>query len=299
MSKKKMKILLLDIDSKIPNLALMKISAYNKRVGNDIIFNFLLASHDADQIYMSVIFTKNLSQAKSFDITGKAIIGGSGTGNYSLTLPDEIEHIMPDYDLYNASYSMGFTTRGCLRKCPFCIIPKKEGNIRPVADIYEFWDQRHDTIILLDNNILAATDHFFKITEQLKQENLKVDFNQGLDFRLLTDEICQELKSVRKIKGRLRFAFDSITDTQKVEAAIDMLKKYELNQNLWYVLTGFNSTFEEDLQRLELLRKYNQRAYVMRYGESQKNKKLIQLARWANQPHLFAKMDFNHFLKVA
>ena len=143
------KIGLIDIDSKIPNLALMKISAYFKGLGDDVELTAPLFANQYDQVFASKVFTYSSMPV----LPEQAIVGGSG---YSLKtcLDEDMEHIMPDYDLYpGMDYSLGFTTRGCSRKCPFCIVPEKEGRIRFNADVYEFWDRRHKKIILLDNNI--------------------------------------------------------------------------------------------------------------------------------------------------
>lgn len=290
-----MKVLLLDIDSKIPNLALMKLSAWHKQQGNEVIFNFPLASSFCDKIYASVIFPENRLKAKMMDITGRAIIGGSGSGNWDC-LPDEIDKIKPDYDLYDMDYSLGFTTRGCIRNCSFCIVPKKEGKIKAVADIYNIWDKKHNKVVLLDNNILALKDHFFKIAAQLKYEKLTVDFNQGLDFRLLDIDVCKELKRL-KHSTEYRFAFDNPNDSDKILKAIELLKSTGINRANWYVLVGFNTTFEQDLFRFELLKKQGQRAYCMRYKSVKKETKYIRLAEWVNQRHLFAKMGYYDYLQ--
>ena len=119
-----MKIGLYDIDSKIPNLALMKLSAWHKQQGDQTELFFPLMSKSYDKIYASQVFTK------SHPVYRYDEIGGSGTKNWSIVLPDEIEHIYPDYELYNCNYAMGFTTRGCIRKCPFCIVKDKEECIK-------------------------------------------------------------------------------------------------------------------------------------------------------------------------
>ncbi|GAH52847.1 unnamed protein product, partial [marine sediment metagenome] len=193
----------LDVTSKrrpFPNLALMKLSAYHKSKGDEVYLNFPLIQPDIT--YASCVFTWNGRRRDG--LPPEAIIGGSGV-DLKAELPPEVEHIMPDYSLYpNVDFSMGFTSRGCIRKCPWCIVPEKEGQIKPWARIYEFWDRRHTKITLLDNNLLAAPN-WRQTMEDLIAEGLKVDFNQGLDIRLLNEENLDYLKRVKA--SELRFAF--------------------------------------------------------------------------------------------
>ena len=284
------KIGLIDVDSKIPNLALMKISTYYKQKGYQVELTEPQFVDIYDKIFVSKVFAH--SELPIFPPC-ELEIGGSGY-DLDLKLPDNIECLMPDYSLYlNSNYSLGFTTRGCIRKCPFCIVPQKEGKIQAVADLYDIWNRNHEKIVLLDNNILAAPKHFFKITSQIKKENLVVDFNQGLDCRLLTKLVAKELKSLRR--PFLRFAFDNVKYEKKVLEAIDLLRKHGINGASWYVLVGFDSTIREDLYRLNLLKKLGQRCYVQRYNCC-KEKIYIPMARWANQFHIFMGMSFKQFI---
>ena len=141
-----MKILIVDIDSKIPNLALAKICKYHQDKGDKIYYDMPLIQ--TDKIYVSCVFTKNRHKAEQWE--GKAEIGGSGY-NLTTTLPPEIENIKPHINL-------GFTTRGCIRNCEFCIVPKKEGKIRIVGELLDLWDGKAKDIAVLDNNILAFTE---------------------------------------------------------------------------------------------------------------------------------------------
>ena len=283
------KIGLIDIDSKLPNLALMKLSAYYKKKGCMTELTYPLFSQNYDRVFASQIYT--WTESPSF--FGEVELGGSGV-SLEKELPIKIEQMRPDYDLYpDMDYSMGFTTRGCSRKCPFCIVPKKEGKIRAVATIQDIWDRRHEKIILFDNNILALSKHFFKIISELKKDNLWVDFNQGLDHRLLDNDICRALKSIRH--REFRFAFDNISYEKSVLKAIEMLKKAGLKRNFWYVLVGFDSTIDEDLYRLNLLRQHKQNAYVQRYNFNPAPE-YIAMAEWANQHHIFYHYTWKQFL---
>ena len=240
-----------------------------------------LEHHLFDKIYCSSIFTHS---NKSY-VTHDMICGGSGF-DLATTLPPEIEMMKPKINI-------GFTTRGCIRKCPFCIVPEKEGKIKVVGDIYDFWDGKSRNITILDNNILAAKKHFKNISRQIKIENLKVDFNQGLDHRLLTNKIAAILKSLRY--KEYRFSFDSISFESSVCEAIDILHNHDIKWSMWYVLVGFDSTYDEDLFRLRLLKSHNQKAFVQRYNGIS-NAFYNELAGWVNQHRFFNKYTFDEFV---
>lgn len=283
------KILLIDVDSKIPNLALMKLSAYHKSKGDNVLLDWYFGKYDV--VYASCIFKENKNLLRELPFAN-VIKGGSGTEDWSITLPDHVEHIMPDYDLYHSDYSMGFVSRGCFRACEYCIVPSKEGKLRENADIYEFWDKRHKNIVLLDNNILGLQKHFFKICEQILKENLIVDFNQGLDIRLMDNEFAKILKSLRH--KEYKFAFDNMKDEEAVKTGIETLKRYGINRNTFYVLVGFDTNIRQDLYRLNALKELGQNAYVMRY---KKDRKYVPLAQWANQHNILRTHTFEEFCK--
>jgi hypothetical protein len=281
----KQRISIIDIDSKIPNLALKKIEKYHVGLGNEVVWNNDLMASVSEKIYVSCVFTKNRHLAEKYE--GVAEIGGSG---YSLetTLPPGIDSVLPHINL-------GFTTRGCIRQCPFCIVPKKEGSIRIEGDLLDLWDGKARDVVILDNNILALPEHFRLICEQAKENKIRLDFNQGLDHRLLSQDIVDLLKSISHIE--YRFAFDNSAYEKSVLSAIQLLKKNKINRCSWYVLAGFDSSFEDAIDRLNLLRDNNQNAYLQRYESCNGDKRYVALARWANQRHLFQAMTFNQFLK--
>jgi len=276
-----MKILLIDIDSKIPNLALKKIEKYYKDKGNEIIWNKPKMRNTVDKIYVSCIFDYNKNKCKEWKGSGE--IGGSG---YSLKkiLPKAIESVKPRINL-------GFTTRGCMRNCPWCIVPRKEGDVRVIGDLFDLWDNKSKDVKILDNNILALPNHFELICRQARESKIRIDFNQGLDHRLLTPEIVGLLKLISHIE--YRFAFDHPAYLSSVNRAITLLQKNKINRCMWYVLVGFNTTFQEDLQRVQYLRSRNQNGYIMRY---KKERIYIPLAKWVNQPWLFRKMTWKQFM---
>lgn len=266
-----MKVLLIDIDSVIPNLALKKIEKYHRDKGDEVLWNMELMRYSCDKVYVSCIFDWNKFKCNEWR---DCEIGGSG---YSLdiNLPKEIDEIKPHIN-------MGFTTRGCIRSCYFCIVPKKEGKIHPVGDIYDIWDGKSKELSILDNNILALPKHFKLIISQIRKEKLLVDFNQGLDHRLLTDELCKELVSVRN--KEIRFAFDDIAYKPSVLRAIEILKKYGRDKfnTRWYVYVGVKDTFDTIYERLAILKENKQGAYVMRDRKVYGNKMVMALSQWAN-----------------
>ncbi len=283
-----MQVLLLNIDSKLPNIALKKIEMYHKLQGDKVTWD---KSHffGADKVYASVIFTKSMPKFDKDYLTHRPGIEVGGTGY------DLMKVLPPEIDGMRLRINYGFTTRGCIRKCKFCFVPEKEGNIKAVGDIYEVWDGISDQVILFDNNILALPLHFEKICNQLTKEKLKVDFNQGLDIRLLTPSVCELLNGLRLSNG-IRFAFDHPNQEEMIRNKVAMLRKhYKRKYIFFYVLVGFDTTFEEDMGRLEVIKELGCRAYVMRHENTPEEKRYIRMAEWVNQFRSFAKYDFETF----
>ena len=281
-----MRILIINIDSKIKNYALAKIEKYHQQEGDEIVWDIPLYRNIADRIYVSCIFEANRDKCFFWEDDSKVNIGGSGFDIES-KLPAEIEAVRPRINL-------GFTTRGCIRKCPFCIVPQKEGSIKVVGDLLDLWgDGRNKNITLLDNNILAVPNHFEYICEQARKHKIRLDFTQGLDHRLLNQDIIDLLKSIRHAEPF--FAWDNPADFNSVVVAINLMQRNGIKRAGWYILTGFNTTFEEDLFRADYLRSRGQFCYIMRYNNS-KDRNLIPLAQWVNKRGWFYKMTFYEFL---
>jgi radical SAM superfamily enzyme YgiQ (UPF0313 family) len=290
-----MKILLVDVDSKMPNLALMKISSHFKK-GHSVSFN----EPDPDKIFASCIFTKNAWKAKGLQSMFPGIevkIGGSGV-SLATNLPPEIEEESPDYDLYPSTFSMGFTTRGCIRKCPFCVVHEKEGSFRRNLHVKNIVNPRFKDVVLLDNNILADKPWFLDQTDWLNAMGLRLKICQGLDARLLDQEIAERLKITRQTSEHTWFfAWDSIEDQDKIRKSIEIMQKAGINTRnnvAFYVLVGFNSSFEIDLYRCQKLKEWGTRAFVMKYKS---NPELNRLARWANRANIFFLIDFHEYTR--
>jgi len=282
-----MKIGLIDIDSKIPNLALMKLSTYFKAQGGKVELTSPLFADQFDEVFASKIFNYTEKPV----LPEKAILGGSG---YSLKtcLDNDVEYLMPDYSLYNCDYAMGFTSRGCNRKCPFCIVPEKEGKWHDVGDIYHFWNGQ-DRLKLLDNSLNTDEDFFIEIAKQFINEQIEVDFSQGLDIRYLTDKQTFYLKQV-KIWGYTHFAWDFMKTEKAVRHGIKILTKYKMNwKSTFYVLIGFNTSQEEDLYRVNTLRDLKVQSFAMPYDKHDRYQK--DFARWVNHKAIFNTINWKDY----
>ena len=275
-----MNILLVDADSKknFPNLALMKLSAWLKKQGHrpELIRGIPTTAplEEYKLVYISCIYFQNkdkvLEYAAQFE---NVVLGGSGI-DLDMKLDDDIEHIMPDYGLYDIDFSMGFTSRGCIRNCSFCIVPEKEGYIKDNAPISEFHDPEHENIILLDNNF-QASPKWRENLEYLWERGLHVNFNQGLDIRLLTNEFVKTLSRINFEnwtfrRSTINFAFDDLRYEKQFREGVRLLDHYGINSRKLsvYMLVGYNTTREEDKKRFEIMQELGVYPYVMKYNRS-------------------------------
>lgn len=285
-----MKVALIDVDNigkkriAFPNLPLMKLSAYHKARGDSVEWWCALCSYDL--AYKSKVF--DFSPELQYAVMAETVIEG-GTG-YGLEnrLPDEVEHIMPDYGLYpQFKAAFGFLTRGCPRKCPFCIVSPKEGvQSAKVADLSEFWSGQ-PIIKLLDPNLLACPEHE-TLLRQLIDSGAWVDFTQGLDIRLVNDINTQLLKQVR-VK-QIHFAWDNPREdlSEHFRRFKELSEIADYRKLGVYILTNFNSTLEEDLHRVYTLRGLGYSPYVMIYDKANAPRKIRLLQRWVNNRIIFA-----------
>ncbi|MGL5350968.1 MAG: hypothetical protein ACRDA0_10470 [Cetobacterium sp.] len=284
-----MKIGLIDLDNTgtFPNLALMKISAYHKNKGDFVEWYQPLFGGEYDKVYVSKVFT--WSKEYPYHINSKEVVCGGCGYDLENKLPEEIEHTFPDYNLYdyvkNTAY--GFLTRGCPRGCNFCNVGEHQGKIaRKVADLKEFWNGQK-IIKLMDPNILACKD-WKELFQQLIDSKAEIDFTQGLDIRLLTEEKIEYLNKL-KIKF-IHFAWDQMNKkTLECLEKFRPLLKFDERRLKVYVLVNFDTTIEEDLERIYKLRKLGYDPYIMRF-----NKHLMKtgniynkLARWVNNKMLW------------
>lgn len=295
---------LIDIDSKLPNLALMKISDYYKSLGEPV--EFVQPGQEYEKIYASAIFTKSKPICEKLqDQYGDRIeIGGTGW-DISKTLPEDIERMKPDYDLYNSEMiykricrgigtkeakmkkaeqivnaGMGFTSRGCIRNCGFCFVPKKEGNFRQVAEIKDLINPRSNVLILHDNNLTADPNCIDKLHE-IRDRGLIVDINQGCDIRLINEDIAKALSEVKHLRS-LHYAWDLMAYEKQVLKGIEILKKHiKAYKHMCFMLVGFNTEFEEDMYRFRKLKELGVDPFVMVYN-NEGDVKIKHFARWVN-----------------
>jgi hypothetical protein len=279
-----MKVLLINIEPHLENYALYKIERYHLDRGDTVLWNDLLYVSEADKIYVACIFAWNKEKALAWRRYPNAIIGGSGV-DINLRLPAEIEAVNPHKNI-------GFCVRGCVRHCKFCIVPIKDGMCHAVNNLLDLWDGKSKEIILLDDNILGLPEHFFKVCTEAIQNKIQLNFH-ALDVRLLTETMAQYLRKVRH--QEYKFAFDEIHNFNAVHKGITILQKYGIWRSTFYVLCGFNTTFEQDIFRCEYLKSRFQNAYVQKYNFT-KEPRIQALATWVNQRHLFQKKSFVQFL---
>lgn len=284
-----MRVAIAQVDGKWPNLALAKLAAWHRGRGDEVgRFNPLFP---AGRTYASKVFTDTPDDPYLPD---DAVRGGSAY-DFTTVLDDEVERTRPDWSAWPWwKHDVGFTTRGCVRRCPFCIVPRKEGRLRVVAEFGDVWTGRR-TMYLHDNNITAAPiEHFRKVTDDASRAKVYVSFDQGFDARLLTDEHAAIIGSSgcfrRGIKGfeaRVHLAFDHVGDEEAVRRSIRLLEKHgtAADRLTYYVLIGYDSTPEEDTYRVELLRSLGAHSYAMPFNR--RDPYQSRFCRWVNSKPLF------------
>lgn len=310
-----MRIGLIDVDGhNFPNIALMKLSAYHKKQGDTVEWYEPMFSPDMDIVYMSKVFS--FTDDYMYPIRAKKIVsGGSGycieivngkeyyNKSKDLQLPYEIEHIYPDYSLYpelTKDTAYGYLTRGCPRGCDFCHVEAKEGRKSyKVADLSEFWSSQKN-IVLLDPNITACRE-WKDLFQQLIDSGAYVDFSQGLDIRLMTEEKAEMIKKI-KVK-QLHFAWDRYEDKEHILPKFKRFKEisgFDYRKLGVFVLCGFNTNLEQDLERIYTLRDIGYNPYVMIYNKDNlpKGHILKKLQRYVNNRIIFRTVNsFDDYLK--
>lgn len=294
-----MNVALLAVDSNYPNLALMKISAYHKSQGDTVEWYNPFDTYD--RLYMAKVFSFTPDYAYVIaNVRGEVVRGGTGYDIRS-SLPGDMDWLQPDYSLYptvDSRTSYGFLTRGCPNRCRWCVVPQKEGGIRPYMDVDDITlHGARPYAVLMDNNVLAC-DYGLSQLEKISERRYHVDFNQGLDARLVTEDIARLLAKVKWI-NRIRFGCDTPAQIAECERAISLIRQagYKGEFLLYCILIDL----AESYHRLNYWRKYK---YVLPHAQPYRDlnnhhQRIPQwqkdMARWADRKELYRSCDFKDF----
>lgn len=293
-----MRVGLWQIDGKLPNLALMKLSTFYKRQGWDVALNT-----KGDLNFASVTFSWHRNKAENLraaipDLT----IGGTGWDSVERVRLDKHEAACrPDYDLYGIDYGLSRLTVGCFRRCPWCLSWKMEPEVRLADHITSIINPRSNFIVLLDDNLLV----YPLLLEQIRRSRLAVNFNQGLDIRLVNTEVAQLLAQVdywnfHRTKRQLHFAFDELSEERAVRRGVKYLNKQGIlpSRLMFYMLVGYEKDFEGDMERFNILRGLGVDPFVMPYRDIEGRQILTRqehhFARWVNR-RLYKVTDWGHY----
>lgn len=291
-----MRIGLIAVDGRnsFPNLALMRLSNWHKQRGDTV--EWWTGFTHYDRVYMSKVFTFT----PDFDTVINAeeiITGGTGYKDFG-SLPPEVEACPPDYTLYpNWKPAVGFLTRGCCRCCDFCIVPRKEGTVHPAATWEEIKRPDSREMVLLDNNVLAS-DYGLEQIDRMGREQVWVDFNQGLDARLITPEIAGMLARLHWIR-LIRLACDTSEMLPVIRQATSYLKEAGVSQSRFWAYALVRDV-EEAHRRVMALREMGVEPFAQPYrdydgGEPTEEQKAF--ARWVNRKSLFKSCTWESYKK--
>jgi hypothetical protein len=292
-----MKIGLIAADGhNFPNLALMKIAAFHKRQGDTV--EWVNYFERYDKAYISKVFTFTPDVTTVIQ-AGELERGGTGY-DIRKKLPEEIDRLQPDYSIYrnlDGKTAYGFLTRGCIRNCRWCVVPAKEGHITPYQDIEEILQNRRNAI-LMDNNILAC-DYGLQQLEKIVKIGCKVDFNQGLDARLIiSNPDIPKLLAKIKWLNPVRLACDSQAMTNTIAQAVRLLRKAGIKPYalFCYVLL---TDLQNSLERINFLRSIGVGPFAQPYRDFTTNAGIPQwqqdMARWCNRKELLKSCDFKDY----
>ena len=284
------RISLLAVDSKIPNVALMKLSAYHKNKGDEVkIWEPLF--DDPDILYLSKVFdfTPDVDWYPDCEV----IRGGTGYDLHA-RLTEEQDHTFPDYSLFNCDYALGRITRGCPRNCPWCVVPKMDGTRTYKAYDLDEWYSGQSHIRFLDDNILMLPDVFCELAEQIP-DGVTAEFD-ALDIRMVTPDTARALKKIKRKKDAvLHFAWDDERAEDSVVKGIRLLEAAGIKPRnlMFYVLIGYNTPKYYDLHRCETLRALGAYPFVMPFDKSDPYQKAF--ARWANHKAIFKTVSWEDY----
>lgn len=291
---------LVDVDNTdFPNLALGKIAQHHAQQGDEVVWVDPLFGGGFDKVYMSKVFT--FTPDYDYPIVADEIERG-GTGyDIHKALPNEIDRLQPDYNFLGvpSDTAYGFLTRGCPNKCKWCIVPIKEGRQRPYMDVEEIAIEGRKNLILMDNNVLAS-DYGLEQIEKIIKKDYRVDFNQALDARLVTEDIAKMLAQVRWISV-IRFGCDTPKQIGECNKAMQMIDKHRKNPASYLLYTMIGDNINEDYERLSAFRD-NKRVRIVAqpYRDINNPNQIIpqwqkDMARWAMRREIYATCDFKDY----
>ena len=294
-----MNIGILAVDSNYPNLALMKISAYHKAKGDNV--EWYTPFNYYEKVYMAKVFSFTEGYRQYIINADEIEKGGTGY-DIAKALPVDIDRMQPDYTLYpqiDSKTAYGFLTRGCPNHCKWCVVPRKEGTIAPYMDVEEIAINRRNSLILMDNNVLAS-DYGLKQLEKIVQLKLHIDFNQGLDARLVTDDIAKLLAHIKWTK-RIRFGCDTPGQIVECERAISLIDKYGYKGEYFFYCILLDD-FKESFERVNHWRNKGKRfiPHAQPYRELNNHRKILpqwqkDMASWADKKQVFRSCEFKDF----
>lgn len=294
-----MNIGLIAVDSDYPNLALMKISAWHKSQGDSV--EWYNPFDEYDIVYMSKIFSFTPDYGQWITNTKHIRKGGTGYDLYSV-LPEEMEFVVPDYSLYPSidnKTAYGFLTRGCPNKCKWCVVPRKEGGIKPYMDVDDVAVDGRTNLVLMDNNVLAC-DYGLEQIQKIIDRGYRVDFNQVLDARLVTDDIAKLLAKVRWIDV-IRFGCDTPKQIKECEEAMSRIDSYRKNPAQYLMYTMIGNDFDEALNRLSHWKTFKRVRIVAQPFRDVDNPHQIvpqwqkDMARWAMRREIYTTCEFKDY----
>jgi hypothetical protein len=292
-----MKIGIYDVDkTRFPNLALMKLSAFEKKNGNEVEIFEPLLSDTYDWVYVSKVFTYH----KEPDFFPKyTTYGGTGFQLFNVTLNARAEHIMPDYKIFNTKVSIGFVTRGCPNKCPWCVVPHKEGKIHEHADFHEFYNPKFKKMVLLDNNIIAHP-HGLEQLEEIAKLGISIDVNAGIEARRVNKDIAKILAK-QKWFVPIRIGCDQDSAMKYVKQAAETLRLAGVTPQRFIGYVLLKDDLDSAYRRCEFLRSINIDPYCQPYrdplGETIVPDEHMLFSRWVNQKAFFRNMPWEEFRK--
>ena len=250
-----------------PNYALMKISAWHKAAGDQV--EWWNPLYIYDRVYSSKVF--DFTPADPY-LPEDAIRGGSGYRDLPVDnrLPREMDAMFPDYTIYpDCDYAIGYLTRGCPNKCRWCVVPKKEGQIRPYREWQEIVRQDTDKLILMDNNILAC-EHGISQLEGLIGSGYRIDLNQGMDARLVDDRVADILSQLDWIRF-IRFSCDQHSQIDPIRKTIELLGRHGVRPYRIFAYLLVTPDLEEASERVEALKRYKG---INLYAQAERNARL-------------------------